>query len=101
MRVWKEMVTRDNRDNEVLVADPTSPHEVRGWAIPQRSSAAAVPGQQKINIVRIGVAAHLTDVGLWSRVEWDGKTWDVAAPPGYRHGTRQTRHWSIDIRERP
>jgi hypothetical protein len=100
-RIWKMVKTTDSRGNETLRADPTSPHEVRAAFIPQRSSRAEVPGQQQINVVRMLVAADLPDVGLWSRVEWAGSVWDVVTPPSLHIGTKRTRHWSIDIRERP
>lgn len=100
-RIWKMVQIIDGRGNETLRADPTSPHEVRAAFIPQRSSRAEVPGQQQINVVRMIVDHGLADVGLWSRVEYQGKQWDVVTPPSYHHGTRKTRHWSIDIRERP
>jgi hypothetical protein len=100
-RVWKTVKVTDKRGNTVLQADPASPHEVRAAFIPQRSSRAEVPGQQQINITRMIVRADLEDVTLWSRIEYKGSTWDIVAPPQYHHGTRHTRHWSIDIRERP
>jgi hypothetical protein len=100
-RIWKMVLITDSRGNQTLVADPTSPHEVRAAFIPQRSSRAEVPGQQQINVIRMVVDADLADVGLWSRVEYNGGQWDVVTPPMYHHGTRRTRHWSIDLRERP
>lgn len=100
-RIWRTAETVDNRGNTQLVADADGPHEVTAAFIPQRSAKAEVPGQQAINVTRMIVAADLEDVNLWSRVEWHGKLWDVVTPPMYHHGTRHTRHWSIDIRERP
>lgn len=100
-RIWKTAVTYDNRGNEVRVANPDDVHEVRVWAIPQRSARAEVPGQMHINVIRIGTAADLPDVDIYSRVEYAGTVWDVVTPPAYHHGTRGTRHWSIDLRERP
>lgn len=99
--VFKTKIVTDRRGNTVKVAHETGPHEERGWVIPQRSARAEVPGQQVINVVRIGLSADLREVELWSRVEWDGKSWDIVAPPAYRHGTRGTRHVTIDLRERP
>lgn len=100
--VWKTKVVTDKRDNEIKVADADGPHQVKVWIFPQRSARAEVPGQQKINVTRIGVDASLEGVELWSRVEMLGKVWDVVTPPSYHHGTaRHTRHWSLDIRERP
>lgn len=100
-RIWKTVETVDNRGNVVLVADADGPYEVRVAVIPQRSARAEVPGQQQINITRLIVDADLSDVTLWSRVELHGKQWDIVTPPAYHHGTRKTRHWSIDVRERP
>lgn len=103
-RVWKTVTHEDKRGNKILVAedpDVVEPHVVRCALIPQRSARAEVPGQQQINITRMIVDADLEDVTLWSRVELLGKTWDIVTPPAYHHGTRKTRHWSIDIRERP
>lgn len=100
-RIWKMVKDTDSRGNETLRPDPTSPHEVRAAFIPQRSSKAEVPGQQEINVIRMIVRHDLSDVGLWSRVEYQGRYWDVVTPPMYHHGTRRTRHWSIDLRERP
>jgi hypothetical protein len=99
--VWKSSYHTDNRGNEILVADADGPYQVRCAMIPQRSSKAEVPGQQQINIYRMIVDANLEDVTLWSRIEVFGTQWDVVTPPAYHHGDRKTRHWSIDIRERP
>ncbi|MET9861964.1 phage head-tail adapter protein [Streptomyces smyrnaeus] len=99
--VWKTHTTTDNRGNEIRVADSDGPHQVRAAFIPQRSARAEVPGQMAINVLRMIVDVDLEGVDLWSRVEWAGKQWDIVTPPAYHHGTRRTRHWSIDIRERP
>ncbi|MEU9605455.1 phage head-tail adapter protein [Streptomyces sp. NPDC048057] len=100
-KIWKSELRTDNRGNEILVADADGPHEVTCALIPQRSARAEVPGQQQINITRMIVAAGLEGVSLWSRVEVLGSVWDIVTPPAYHHGERRTRHWSIDIRERP
>lgn len=101
IKVWKTKIVKDGRGNDVITPDPANPHIVRAAAIPQRSSKAEVPGQQQINITRLIIDHELGDVNLWSRVEYDGREWDIAAPPAYHHGTPRVRHWSIDIRERP
>ncbi|GGK13213.1 hypothetical protein GCM10010124_02220 [Pilimelia terevasa] len=98
--IWRTKTAIDKRGNTVVVADADGPHEVRAAFIPQRSARAEVPGQQQINVTRMIVAADLPEVNLWSRVRWRGRDWDVVTPPAYHHGTRRTRHWSIDIRER-
>jgi hypothetical protein len=99
--VWKTGVTVDKRGNKTLAADPDHALTVRAYFIPQRSSKAEVSGQQQINVVRMLVAADVPGLDLWSRVEWNGKQWDVVSPPAYHHGSARTRHWSLDIRERP
>ncbi|MFI2673899.1 phage head-tail adapter protein [Streptomyces albidoflavus] len=91
----------DRRGNTVQSADPASPITVTAAFIPQRSARAEVPGQQQINVVRMLVRAGIEGLDLWSRVEWAGKSWDVVSPPAYHHGDRRTRHWSLDLRERP
>lgn len=91
----------DRRGNEQYAPDLDRPIHTRAAGIPQRSSRAEVPGQLEVNVVRLIVKANLEGVTLWGQVEWDGSTWDIAAPPAKRAGTRHVRHWSIDIRERP
>jgi len=87
-----------------------SPLPIKGVFIPQRSARAEVPGQAGINVTRVLMDSDLPvrlenvgtgEVGLWGRVEWNGSAWDIVTPPAYHHGTRHTRHWTIDIRERP
>jgi hypothetical protein len=99
--VYPTKIQQDSRGNDVKLVDMDNPQRVRAVFIPQRSSKAEVPGQQQINVTRMIVDPHLEGVDLWSRVEWDGKSWDLAAPPAYHHGPRRSRHWSIDIRQRP
>lgn len=99
--VLKTKVVEDSLGNEHMVPDPDNTERVKAWLFPQRSSKAEVAGQQHINVIRIGVPP-IEGVDLWSRVEFMGKSWDVAAPPAYHYGaSRVTRHWSIDLRERP
>lgn len=101
MTLYPVIEVEDRRGNKIRVADKTRPIKTKGWVMPERSSRAEVPGQQKINVIRIGITANLAGVEIWSEVEYDGKVWDVVTPPGYHHGTRHTRHWSMDLRERP
>lgn len=109
VKIWPIHTLTDDRGNEQKVVNLDAPPiRTKGWIFAQRSSRAEVPGQQKINVVRIGIDADLTNVELasgaelYGRVEYMGKLWDVVAPPAYHHGSsRHTRHWSVDIRERP
>lgn len=99
-RVYMTTESTDSRGNVHRHVDLNSPTDVQVWVFPQRSAKAEVPGQQHINVIRIGTRV-LTGVDLWSRVDMLGKSWDVVTPPAYHHGTRSVRHWSLDIRERP
>ena len=100
--IFTTIQTTDNRGNAVSSADEDNPiTDIKAAFIPQRSARAEVPGQAQINVTRMVVKAHIPGMDLWSRVEWDGAVWDVVSPPAYHHGTRHTRHWSIDLRERP
>lgn len=99
--LYRSKTIQDARGNDVVVWDPDDPHVTTAAVIPQRSSRAEVPGQQMIDVVRLIVKDDLDAVTLWSRVDYLGVQWDVVTPPAYHHGTRTTRHWSIDIRKRP
>lgn len=99
--VWRTITTIDKRGNAIVSADPSNPTEVSAAFIPQRGSRAEIAGQQIINVTRMILDADTPDVGLWNKVEWNGKVWDVVAPAQYHNGSRQTRHVSVDIRERP
>ena len=101
VKVWKTKEVTDNRGSKVRVPDLTTYIEETVAQIPQRSARAEVPGQAEINVVRIIIDPNIKDVDLWSRVELNGKLWDIVTPPAYHHGTRHTRHWSLDLRERP
>lgn len=99
--IYPTVIQTDNRGTKIKVADDTNPISVRAVFIPQRSAKAEVPGQAIINITRMIVTHDIPNVDLWSKVEAQGRVWDVVTPPSYRHGSRHTRHWSIDLRERP
>lgn len=100
--LYKSKTITDSRGNEVKMVDESAPpYEIRVWAIPQRSQRAELPGQQDIDIVRFGTEAELHDVDSWSQIQYNGHRYDVVVPPAYHHGTRETRHWSIDCRKRP
>lgn len=98
---YRQKLVTDARNNEVLTVDYDAPITTTAAIFAQRSSKAEVPGQQEIDVVRLMVDWRLPDVDLWSRVVFMGREWDIAAPPAYHHGTRATRHLSVDIRKRP
>jgi hypothetical protein len=101
IKIFPTVELTDNRGNKTKMPDLDNPIETVAAWIPQRSARAEVIGQVEINVVKIIVKHDLPNVDLWSYVEALGSTWDVVTPPSYHHGSRHTRHWSIDLRERP
>jgi hypothetical protein len=99
--LYRTKTVIDSRGNHVRTVDETNPYAVTVWTFPERSSVAALPGQQDISIIRFGTTANLAGVDSWSQLEYNGRRYEVVAPPAYHHGTRHTRHWSIDARGRP
>lgn len=99
--IYPEKLVEDRRGNHQLIVDRDGPIHTKAVTVPQRSSKAEVPGQAVIDVTRLVVAADLGNVGIQSIVAWRGEEWDVVTPPGYHHGTRHTRHWTLDIRRRP
>lgn len=98
-------IVTDRRGSEQRVVDMSPEAEIHVVAafIPQRGSRAELPGQMAIEVVRMIVrhGPDLANFDLWARVTYDGKQWDVVNPPEYHHGTRHTRHLSVDLRRRP
>lgn len=95
------MLTTDHRGNKHRMVNMDAPIPVEAAFIPQRSARAEVPGQAEIDVTRMILSNDLPDVDIYGRVEWRGELWDIVSPPAYHHGTRHTRHWSMDIRKRP
>ena len=99
--IFKSKVLADSRGNDRKVIDTENPYEIKVWLMPERSARAEVPGDQQINVVRVGTVYPLEGVDLWSHVDMMGREWDVVAPPAYHRGVaRATRHWSLTLRER-
>lgn len=100
--VYPSKLTTDNRGNHVRVVDLDSPIATKAAVIPQRSAKAEVPGQAQIDVTRLLLSSDLgPDVDIYGRVTWQDEDWDIVTPPAYHHGTRHTRHWTLDIRRRP
>jgi len=108
--VYPGVLIEDRRGNKQRIVDMSQPIPIKGVITPQRSARAEVPGQAQINVNRVILDSDLPiklenvgtpELGIWGRLEWRGIAWDIVTPPAYHHGTRHTRHWTIDIRERP
>lgn len=98
---YPKVTTVDSRENRTITVDMDSPRKARGAFIPDRSSRAELPGQQRVEVYKLIVSDKLLDIDLWGLVEWRGAYWDVSSPSMYRHGTRQVRHQTAEIRRRP
>lgn len=92
--------TIDRRGAKHLEADLDKPNRQRVVLTPIRSGRAELPGQAEIDLYKV-VFDDAVEISLWGAVEWDGEWWDVVTPAQYRHGTKHSRHKSIDIRRRP
>ena len=100
-KIYPQRSVIDDEGNESQAPDWDNPYEIRAAFIPNRGSRGEVPGQLAINVFSMIFEPDLPNVGLWSIVEWDGKFWDPVTPPQHHFGTRRTRHWTMEIRERP
>lgn len=101
--VYKTTATTDRRGNRVrLPDDEAEPYYITAAFVPQtgRTVRAEVPGQLEMEVVSMICTHELHDVDMWTRVEAMGRTWDVIGPANYYHGTRHTRHWTVDLRRR-
>jgi hypothetical protein len=91
-KVWRTASTTDSRGNAVVTIDPLSPHDIRGAFINPRHKDGA-------RLVTMLASAPLAEVTAWSRVEWDGITWDLQGAPIER-GSGRLRHVVVELVER-
>lgn len=101
IRIYPTVTVVDSRGDEQEQPGEDF-YEVLAWIVPDRSSRAEVPGQQEIDVYKVGVDPDtvLTGVNIWSRVVWNDEDWDLVAPPAHRRGTRHVRHQTLTIRRR-
>lgn len=109
-RIWPQKLVTDRRGSEQFVADMSAtPYVLHVSSVPLRGSKAEVPGQQQILSYtwtfhpdsRNTTLTQLDDIGLWSRAYYNGHYYDIVSPPVFHPGSRTSRHWSVDVRERP
>jgi len=101
--VYPRKLATTARGDEQWVVDLENPITSRCWVSADRSTKAEVPGQQEVDVVKVGVPVDLEakGLGIGARVTLLGDDWDVVQPPAYRHGTRHVRHLSVTLRRRP
>lgn len=98
MLIYPQIVTEDDRGNDVTIASDT-PVEIRVTTKEGRSSTAELPGNVSARVVE--VFTRSAPVGPWARVYYDGEYWDVAIPPRFIAGmSRATRGVTFSIRSR-
>lgn len=77
---------------------PGAPVAVRCIVQPAVSEMDAVSGYATEPVYR--VIARRLPAGPWSRVEWDGGTWQVVGDPKHFSGSRRVTHDEALIRRR-
>ena len=100
--IYPTKVSVDARGNTTREPDMTSPYTVRAAVNPARSSRAEVPGQQQINTLDVILPqTGVHDLDLWSRVEIEGRSYDVVTPPALHGGIeRRVVNQRITVRLR-
>lgn len=97
--VYPEVKMRDSRNNLVKVASDT-PVKLMATTSFDRSSIAELPGQIDVSVIRC--VTRDAPVGSWARVVFDGREWDLAAPPRFSPGmSKTTKFVSFTLRSRP
>lgn len=97
--VYPEVAMRDSRNNLVKIPSDT-PVKLQATTSYDRSSIAELPGQIDVSVIKC--VTRDAPVGSWARVIYDGREWDLAAPPRFSPGmSRATRFVSFTLRSRP
>lgn len=99
--VYAAELTTDRRGNKVWASSTTIAYQGPVSVSPFRASKDDIPGQQETDMCYMIVPPLNDNVTVQSWVVYDGKEWDVYAPPAKHLGTRQTAHWTLTIRRRP
>jgi len=97
--VYPEVAQRDSRNNLVKVPSDT-PVKLKATTTADRSSVAELPGQIDVEVIKC--VTRDAPVGSWARVVYDGREWDLAAPPRRSPGmSKATRFISFTLRSTP
>ena len=88
--IYPTVTTTDHRGNDVRVANMDDPISVRATFIPQ----------SKPNVYDMLIDTLPDGVDADSRVEWREDQWDILSRPAPHSGTRQTRHYTLEIQKR-
>ena len=98
LQYWLATTHQDFYGDAVEVADD-GPYTTLASVAPERSTRAEVPGQQEVDVINVRVALDL-DVTLWSKAYFDGRYWDLEAPPAKHYGSRHVQHQTLKLRLR-
>lgn len=98
--VFPPRIVTDSRGNKAHVPDFDNPDRVRMSVQGLRSNRTEIAGQLTNEVVRALIDPEY-DLKPWSVVEFEGRQYDLSAPPMFREGTRRTRHWVAELRARP
>ena len=88
--IYPTHTVTDRRGNDVRVANMDAPIPVKATFSPQ----------SKANVYQMLIDTLPAGVDTYSRVEWRGDQWDILFRPAPHNGTRQTRHWTLEIQKR-
>lgn len=95
--VYGETDSEDGDGNPTRVP-ASSPTTVRGRVQPANAEETTQRG--------FGVGTYYRFIGrtfpdgAWSRVEWDGRDWDVEGEPLWSRGSEATRHVTVMLKAR-
>lgn len=96
--VWPEIEAIDGDGNPVRKLGP-APVQVRGIVQPISAEEAEALGQVVTTVYRL--LCRSFPAGGFSRVEWDGREWDVVGEPARQRGVSMaTRNVSVLLRAR-
>lgn len=98
--IYRTVTITDDRGNEQQRADLSNGIVEKASITRSKTARLEVPGQLGVEVFTMTVRPD-ADVTGWTLVQWNGELWDVSEPPRFHHGTRQVRHWSVEIRRRP
>lgn len=98
LEIYPEVTVTNSRGDHVQVPSD-KPVKIRVTMAKDRNSAAELPGQVDVKVIKC--MARAAPVGTWARIVYEGEEWDLAAPPHHGVGvSKNTSAVSFIIRSR-